>query len=293
MRNKIITAAMVLIFAAGLLIFNYPVISTLYNQLHQGEVLTVYDDTLEKLQQEELQKLWKKAASYNRRISKEGPVLIDAFSEDGQDEDQDYLNILKLDDSGVMGSIEIPGIKVYLPIYHGTSTEVLKRGVGHLQGSSVPVGGKSTHSILTGHRGLPSAELFTNLDQVKKGDVFYIHMLKETLAYKVYNIEVIEPQDIDHLVIEKGRDLVTLITCTPYGINSHRLLLHAERTSYTAEEHVDTRKARQDTLWEWLLKQKSFLISAGGAVLAIICVVIRLIWKAGQKRRRKKEEAER
>lgn len=293
MKNKIITAVIVLIFAAGLLIFNYPVISTLYNQLHQGEVLTVYDDTLEKLEQEELQKLWKQAASYNRRISKEGPVLTDAFSEDGQDEDRDYLNILKLDDSGVMGSVEIPGIKVYLPIYHGTSTEVLKRGVGHLQGSSVPVGGKSTHSILTGHRGLPSAELFTNLDQVKKGDVFYIHMLKETLAYKVYKIEVIEPQDIDHLVIEKGRDLVTLITCTPYGINSHRLLLHAERTSYTEEERVDTRKARQDTLWEWLLKQKSFLISAGGAVLAIICTVIRLIWKAGQKRRRKKEEAER
>ena len=189
-----------------------------------------------------------------------------------------------------MGAIEIPGINVYLPIYHGTSADVLNIGVGHLKGTSFPVGGESTHSVLTGHRGLPTAELFTNLDQVKEGDVFYIHILKETLAYQVYAIETVLPEQVDSLGIEQGRDLVTLVTCTPYGINSHRLLIHAERTDYD-ETQGDQTKTMNETLWQWLLSQKTFLLSVGIVLIALIYGIIRLIRRIRNNSRKKKEEA--
>lgn len=157
-------------------------------------------------------------------------------------------------------------------------------------GTSVPVGGESTHSVLTGHRGLPTAELFTDLDQVREGDVFYIHILKETLAYQVYAIETVLPEQVDSLGIEQGRDLVTLVTCTPYGINSHRLLIHAERTDYD-ETQGDQTKTMNETLWQWLLSQKTFLLSVGIVLIALIYGIIRLIRRIRNNSRKKKEEA--
>lgn len=290
MRNKIIGIIAVLLFTAGILIFNYPVISTLYNQLHQGTVMAEYDENLAKMEQEELDAYRQEAIDYNNNLAESGAVIQDAFSQENKESDPEYEGVLDMEESGVMGAIEIPNINVYLPIYHGTSADVLNIGVGHLKGTSLPVGGKSTHSVLTGHRGLPTAELFTNLDQVKEGDVFYIHILKETLAYQVYNIETVLPEEVDSLGIERGRDLVTLVTCTPYGINSHRLLIHAERIDYNDVQDSQT-KAMKENLWRWLLSQKTFLLSVGIVLLAIIYGIIRLIRRIRKNSRKKKEEA--
>ena len=277
MKNKVITVIVLFLFAAGLLVFNYPVISTLYNQIHQGEVIASYDESLERLWQEELDSYWEEAVEYNKKLAETTPSLQDAFSTEKGEENQDYKNVLDMDETGVMGSIEIPDINVYLPIYHGTSSDVLEQAVGHLEGSSVPVGGESTHCILTGHRGLPSAELFTNLDQVEEGDIFYIHILQRTLAYKVRSIEVIEPQNVDHLVIEKNKDLATLVTCTPYGINSHRLLIHGERTEFEEKSVVSAAKAEKQNLWKWLWSQKVFVVSVAIVILILLyglfCVI--------------------
>lgn len=278
MKSKIATFFVVLFFIAGLGVFNYPVISTLYNQLHEGTVMASYDETVAKMEQEELDALYKQAQDYNRKIAEEGPTVQDAFEQGETVEDELYNQALNMEGSGVMGSIEIPKIHVFLPIYHGTSSDVLEVGVGHLQGSSLPVGGDTTHSILTGHRGLPSAELFTNLDQLEEGDIFYIHILRKTLAYKIYNIETILPEEVENLVIEEGKDLITLVTCTPYGINSHRLLLHAERTVYEEpEKEINTAEARSQNLWEWLLEQKSFLISAAVLALLLLYLILSFI----------------
>lgn len=290
MRNKIIGTFAVLLLMAGLLIFNYPTISTLYNQLHQGTVMAEYDEGLAKMEQEELDAYRQEAVEYNERLAGSGAVIQDAFTQGDAGEDPEYEGILDMEESGVMGAVEIPGINVYLPIYHGTSAGVLNIGAGHLMGTSVPVGGESTHSVLTGHRGLPTAELFTDLDQVREGDVFYIHILKETLAYRVYDIETVLPEQVDSLSIQEGRDLVTLVTCTPYGINSHRLLIHAERTDYDGAQDSQT-AAMRESLWQWLLSQKTFLLSVGLIVIMLIYGIIRFIRRIRTNSRKKKEEA--
>ena len=166
----------------------------------------------------------------------------------------------------------------------------LEKGAGHLQNSSLPVGGKGIHAVISGHTALPTAELFTDLDQVEKGDVFYIHILKETLAYRVYDIETVLPEQVESLGIVQGRDLVTLVTCTPYGINSHRLLIHAERTVYDGEQG-DQAAAMQKSLWQWLLSQKTFLLSAGLILIVLLYGIIRFIRRIRKNSRRKKEEA--
>ena len=183
-------------------------------------------------------------------------------------------------------ALEIPKISLYLPIYHGTSQEVLEKGIGHLEGSSMPIGGKNTHAVLTGHRGLPSAELFSNLDQLERDDEFYIHILGETLAYKVFHVETVKPEETGHLAIARGRDRITLVTCTPYGINTHRLLVHAKRVPYKEKENTNSQK---DTLWKWLMKQKVFLISTDVLVFFIIYFLIRCFWQRNVKKRRRKK----
>lgn len=292
MRNKIIGTFAVLLLMAGLLIFNYPTISTLYNQLHQGTVMAEYDEELARMEQEELDAYRQEAVEYNERLAGNGGAVRDAFAQDGGEDPDDpaYAGVLDMEESGVMGAVEIPGINVYLPIYHGTSADVLNVGAGHLMGTSFPVGGESTHAVLTGHRGLPTAELFTDLDQVEEGDLFYIHILKETLAYRVCAIETVLPEQVDSLSIQEGRDLVTLVTCTPYGINSHRLLIHAERTDYDGAQDSQT-AAMRESLWQWLLSQKTFLLSVGLIVIMLIYGIIRFIRRIRTNSRKKKEEA--
>ena len=286
MKNKIIGILIVLIFAVGYGILNYPVFGTIYNQMRGQKVLDSYDEAVQTMDESKRKKYWKEAEDYNAMLVKENPQLSDAFSQEEKKEDSTYNHVLDMEESGVMGALEIPKISLYLPIYHGTSAEVLEKGIGHLEGSSIPIGGKDTHAVLTGHRGLPSAELFSNLDQLERDDEFYIHILGKTLAYKVFNVETVKPEETGHLTIAKGQDRVTLVTCTPYGINTHRLLVHAKRVPYTEQKDENTSKSN---LWNWLLKQKTFLASTGIFILLIIYSLIHRKNKKKRKNRRKKK----
>jgi sortase A len=210
--------------------------------------------------------------------------LTDPFKAKKSDgETMIYNNILNLDHSGIMGYLEIPCISVNLPIYHGTDAEILERGVGHLAASSIPVGGKSTHSVLTGHTGLSSAKLFTDLTEMKNDDLFFIHVLDRTLAYKVDQISVVKPEDTEKLQIIDGKDYVTLVTCTPYGVNDHRLLVRGVRTKYVKKQRSSIRPRNKGSQWMGTYKRA---IAIG---LAIVIALV-LSGKVYQKLRRKKSE---
>lgn len=296
MKRKITTVLFGVLFLIGFGILIYPTVSDQWNIYRQNKLLSRYEQVLGNMEPEDYTEEWERAKAYNDALP-QNYIHSDVFSVEGEATiETEYLKVLNvtqdMETGGIMGSIEIPDINLYLPIYHGTSSEVLKKGIGHLEGTSVPIGGKSTHAIITGHRGLPQAELFTDLDQIEIGDVFYIHVLRETLAYKVYDIEVVKPDETEHLAIEKGRDLVTLLTCTPYGINSHRLLLHGERTEYTEDSTAVSTEDRPVNQWQRLMNQKSFLIAAGIVILVILYGVFRLIKRCMKKCRSKKEEAD-
>lgn len=234
-NDKVLLIIALILILGGSCIFLYPNVSNYLAKKNHVEAIRDYDDVISKFDKEDLVDEWQKAETYNENLS--GEPVHDPFVEgSGYALPENYTEVLNISKDGVMAYIEIPKISVYLPIYHGTSSEVLENGVGHIQSTSVPIGGESTHSVLTGHTGLPSAELFTRLDELVKGDIFYIHVLDDVLTYKVYEIKVILPDKIDELQITKGKDYVTLVTCTPYGVNSHRLLVKAERTEYVEYE---------------------------------------------------------
>lgn len=281
MKSKILGILITLFFAGGYIILNYPVFGTLYNQVRGEKVLKSYDEAVQTIDEGKRQKYLKEAQDYNKMLIEDNPQLSDAFSQEEKKADSAYNHVLNMEESGVMGALEIPKISVYLPIYHGTSQEVLERGVGHLEGTSIPIGGKDTHAVLTGHRGLPSAELFSNLDQLERNDKFYIHILGEILAYKVFNVETVRPEETGHLAIAKGQDRVTLVTCTPYGINTHRLLIHAKRIPYT-DQNTNSEKS---TLWKWLLKQRVFLVSTAVGLLLFSSFI-----RSRKKKKKKKPE---
>lgn len=221
------------IFLFGLGIFLYPTISNwLATRAHYSEISS-YDKKIKALQKKEVERREKEAAEYNKQVQISAKTFTDPFSEKKSNH-QAYADVLNLGD--VMGYIEISKINIKLPIYQGTSEEVLGRGIGHLDFSSLPVGGESTHTILTGHRGLPSAKLFTDLDKLSKGDLFYIHSLDKVLAYKVDQIKVVLPHETDDLQIVENKDYTTLITCTPYGVNTNRLLVRGERVELNEKE---------------------------------------------------------
>lgn len=223
-----------LIILLGAAVFLYPTISNMLAQVNHVKIIEEYDEDVGKKDEEEVAEQWKKAKEYNEHIG-ESVYSQDPFDkEKGYVLSKEYKNVLNV--SKAMAYIEIPKIDVKLPIYHGSSTEVLEKGVGHLESSSLPIGSSTGHCILTGHRGLPSAQLFTALDEMKKGDKFYIHVLDKTLCYEVDKISVILPSELQNLTIEEGKDYVTLVTCTPYGVNTHRLLVRGERCAYTPED---------------------------------------------------------
>lgn len=235
-KQKRQTIGYILLFILGIAILAYPYVSDWWNTKIANDLMSEYDAIVEQLSEEDLSDAMKNAQWYNGTLV--GNVLPDAFAEEeANSPNKEYEAILNVLGNGYMGTVEIPVIDVKLPIYHYTTEEVLLKGVGHLPGSSLPVGGESTHSVLSAHRGLPSAKLFTDLDRVKEGDVFYIHVLGETLAYQVDFIKVIEPTDTKDLSIQKGEDLCTLFTCTPYAVNSHRLLVRGSRIPYTEEQY--------------------------------------------------------
>ncbi len=229
--EKILLIIAIIFIIVGTGIFLYPSISNYFAEKNHVEAIRNYDKMVVKIGEDSLKKEKEKAQTYNENLS--GDPVHDPFVlGSGYALPENYKEVLNISGDGIMGYIQIPKISVDLPIYHGTSEEVLEKGVGHIQNTSVPIGGNSTHSVLTGHTGLPNAELFTRLDELVVGDIFYIHVLNEILTYKVYEIKVVLPDNIDELRITSGEDLVTLVTCTPYGVNSHRLLVKAERVEY-------------------------------------------------------------
>lgn len=217
-------------FLIGLILCLYPLVSGIVQQQAQKDVVATYQQMIENSSSSSIEDTLTKADEYNRALFRSKTSVLNS-EEINILSEENYNQTLNMG-NGIIGSIEIPKISVNLPIYHGTSDEVLSAGVGHVNGSSLPIGGSSTKSILTGHRGLPSSKLFTRLDELELNDLFFISVLNETLAYKVVNIQVIEPEDVSSLEIEEGRDLVSLITCTPYGVNTHRLVVTGERTTY-------------------------------------------------------------
>lgn len=230
MKNRIVNLLLAAAFLAGLSLLLYPTVSDYWNSLHASKAVAAYDQEVRQLDQGRYDALLDAAREYNRTLldRSSGYYLTD-------DQKARYDSLLNVDGGGIMGYIEIPTIKLSLPIYHGTEEDVLQIAVGHLDWSSLPVGGESTHCVLSGHRGLPSAKLFTNLDQLVEGDAFVIRTLDEVLTYEVDQILIVEPNDVSALSIEEGKDLCTLVTCTPYGVNSHRLLVHGHRVANQSE----------------------------------------------------------
>ena len=214
----------ILIATVGLIVLLYPVGSKWINSLGQARVINEYNSELEKQSENELLKRWKEAKKYNKKIFKRGNC--GELSRDGMKE---YMRLIDITGNGIMGTLEISKINVRLPIFHGTGDSSLQIGAGHFEGTSLPVGGKNTHAVITGHRGLPSAMMLTELDGMEKGDTFVLRILKKTLTYEVDQISIVLPDDISLLEIEEGKDYCTLVTCTPYGINSHRILVRGYR----------------------------------------------------------------
>lgn len=227
MKKHLFTIILVLVFMIGLSLLLYPVVSDYWNSLHQSRVIVSYEEQVAAISAEEDEAYWNEAKAYNERLFQNTNRFIMT-----DEEKAEYNRLLNITGSGVMGYIEIPTIQVSLPLYHGTAESVLQVGVGHLEGTSLPVGGESTHVALSGHRGLPSSKLFSELDKVQMGDTFLLHINGRTLAYEVDRLLVVLPEEVDSLAIEEGKDYCTLITCTPYGINSHRILVRGVRTDY-------------------------------------------------------------
>jgi sortase A len=230
-KNTRSNIAIILIFVVGAVVLLYPAVSNLWNRYHNLKLGTEYSKTVSTMSKSDAAVIWKKARAYNARHQVN--VIADAFDNSARyHASREYSKLLDPMGSGIMGYIDIPRIEQQLVIYHGTGTRALSLGVGHVEGTSLPVGGKSTHAVLAGHRGLPSAKLFTDLDQMKKGDYFFIHVMNKTLSYRVDQIKVVKPEQTGDLAIVRGKDYVTLITCTPYGVNSHRLLVRGVRSRY-------------------------------------------------------------
>ena len=241
MKKKYHNIIIVAIFVIGLSLLLYPTIANQWNSYRQSKLISSYDEKVSKMDaagQIDYEKEWKKADAYNKALVP--MILPDSFAiADAQsEEDAAYEACLNITDDGIMGLVEIPKIDVKLPIYHTTSEEVLRNAAGHLEGSSLPIGGENTHSVISAHRGLPSATLFTDLDKLKKGDHFMVHVLDDTLCYEVDKISVVKPEDTSDLNVEDGEDLMTLLTCTPYGVNTERLLVRGHRVPYE-EKYTD------------------------------------------------------
>ena len=238
MKNKAGNLVISIIFLAGLSLLLYPFVANQWNNYRQKQLLSGYEQVVSEKEAAEgidYDAERKKAEDYNEALLP--CVLPDSFAlAESSGVDPVYMNTLNIAGDEMMGSVEIPKINIKIPIYHTTEEEVLNKGAGHLEGSSLPVGGANTHAVISAHRGLPSASLFTDLDQLKEGDHFLIHVLNETLCYEVDKISVVKPEDTSALAVEDGQDLVTLLTCTPYGVNTERLLVRGHRVPYVEEE---------------------------------------------------------
>lgn len=278
-KNKIIAIVIaVLFFFISLGLILYPVWSSWYLDQHEAELELHYQEELEEKGDDELTEAWKQAEEYNKAILPGAQSEDGAFSQESQlAAAQNYGSMLNINGDSIMGFIEIPKIDVDLPIYHGTAEDTIERGAGHLVGSSLPIGGESTHSIITAHSGMASQRMFTDLEDLVEGDVFYIKVLDKTLAYQVDQIKVVLPHEIADLTIIGGEDYVTLITCTPYAVNTHRLLVRGTRIPYEeAEEIVEQTPEDPGTISTW--ERGYFKGIVKGLLLAVVCVFVLLFF---------------
>lgn len=284
--NPAVFLASLLIFAVGVGIFIYPAVSNLLAERQQRNTVYVYEQNVSALEQEEIQEQRELAETYNANLV--GDELHDPFIQgSGYVIPDNYNEVLNLSEDGVMGYVDIPKIDVSIPIYHGTSEEILQKGAGHLEASSLPVGGTDTHSVISAHRGLPSAKLFTDLDELETGDVFYIHVLDEVLAYQVDQINTVDPDDLDLLRVVNGRDLVTLLTCTPYAVNTHRLLVRGTRIPYEeAKEVQEKAETGGNTISVWLREYFAAIFIC--VILLITIILIMKPWRKKKKGKRKR-----
>lgn len=274
-KKNITTIILIFIFIIGLSLLLYPTVSDWWNSFHATQAIAAYDHSVENMTANDYQEIWDNASAYNADIAQHGIHWILSDEERAA-----YDSQLDVGGAGIMGYIEIPSIKCKLPIYHGTDAEVLQIAVGHIEGSSLPVGGESTHCILSGHRGLPSAQLFTDLDKLTEGDYFVITVLNETLTYEVDQIRIVLPDELSELELVEGEDLCTLVTCTPYGVNSHRLLVRGHRVENLTESLVSMDAAQIDTL----------LVASVVAAVVLFVLLIWLIVSTGKKRRRNRRK---
>ena len=273
MKKNVVRIILIVGFCIGLIISLYPLISNIYYRRNQIQVINDYTEDIKEIDTKQIAKELELANAYNRKLN-QTIVLTDPFDPSAIDMADDvYYDILNYTDDGVMAYINIPKIDVNLPIYHGTDSEHMLKGVGHLVGTSFPVGGIDTHAVLSAHSGLSTAELFTNLADLKKDDLFYIHVLDDVLAYEVDKINVVKPNETNDLKIVPGQDYVTLVTCTPYGINSHRLLVRGHRVEYNPDlEKQESKKANNDVWFKEYIK--SIVSGIGIIVLIIIFIVV-------------------
>lgn len=228
------TILLVGVFIVGLSLLLYPTISEWWNASRASRVIGGYNSVVDQMDSAEAEKMLEEARQYNADLLKEQNRYFPSEELHAR-----YESLLSLDGNGLMGSIEIPSVKIKLPLYHGLEEEILQQNIGHIEGTSLPVGGESTHAVVSGHRGLPSAKLFTDLDQLETGDVFLFRILGKTYTYEIDQIRTVLPEEVQDLEIEEGKDLATLVTCTPYGINSHRLLFRGHRVENRTEDFVN------------------------------------------------------
>ena len=287
-KGKLAPVLFGLLFLIGFGVLAYPTISNQWNTYRQSQLISSYNNKVEEMTPEDFSEEWQKAKAFNSNIQQNN-LYGDVFGEDdGELKDTDYWKVLNVADDGVMGYLSIPKINIKLAIYHGTADDVLQTGVGHLNGTKLPIGGESTHSVLAAHRGLPSAKLFTDIDQLEAGDKFYIHVLDEVLAYQVDQILPMVDKD-DHetledaLKIEDGKDQVTLFTCTPYGVNSHRLLVRGTRVPYNGEEDVSAETVT-DTMLHAIQNYYMLYLILGIAITILIILIMKIV--SGRKQRK-------
>ena len=287
MKRKIANVLFGLLFLIGFGILVYPTVSDQWNTYRQSRLISNYETTVENLTEEDFSDEWQKAIAFDQALVQNN-LYGDVFGEDdGELESTEYWKVLNVANDGVMGYLSIPKINVKHAIYHGTGDKVLQTGIGHLNGTKLPIGGESTHSVLAAHRGLPSARLFTDLDQIKKGDMFYIHVLDEVLAYQVDQImDMVDKDDRETLEavlqIEEGKDQVTLFTCTPYGVNSHRLLVRGTRVPYNGEEEAETSVA--ESMLKTVQNYYMLYLILGLSITFLIILFMRFLFKAKDKK---------
>lgn len=288
MRRKLSGILFGLLFLVGFGILAYPTVSNQWNTYRQSRLISNYEQAVSDMQPEDYTKEWEAAREFDSTLVQNN-IYGDVFGSDDVDmKDTDYWKVLNVAGDGVMGYLSIPKINIKLAIYHGTAEDVLQTGIGHMNGTSLPIGGESTHSVLAAHRGLPAARLFTDIDQLEQGDMFYIHVLDETMAYQVDQILDMVDKD-DHetleeaLQIQEGEDQVTLFTCTPYGVNSHRLLVRGTRVPYNGEEEVESTPV--DSMLRAIQNYYMLYLILGLAVTLLVILIMKFLFDRKNKKR--------